>query len=270
MGAPIAVHISRGGFRVIGFDLNPLCLASASGDIISASSCADLARQSDLIVVVVGRDAEVEAALFGENGVLDSAPEGAIIVVASTVAPRTMSQIHVRLAGQPVHLVDAPLARGEDAARAGKLFAFVGGEHDVVAAARPVLSTFADTIHHLGEVGAGQVGKLVNSLIFWACVSANYEGMKLGHEFGIDVRTLHAALIESSGQNWALSTDAGAKPAPTAEKDMMIILQAADDLRISLPLSGVVKEVIKGIKIERSLANAPATTSALTRRLGEN
>jgi 3-hydroxyisobutyrate dehydrogenase-like beta-hydroxyacid dehydrogenase len=256
MGQPIANHIARGGFKVVGFDSNPARLISAGTHVIAARSCADLARQSDLVLVVVGFDAEVHAVLFNEEGVLDGAREGTIIVIASTVSPRTMTHLRSRLDGKPVHLLDAPVARGEDAARAGKLFAFVGGDNEAVAAARPVLGTFADTIHHLGGTGAGQIGKIVNSLIFWACVCANHEGMKLGHGFGLDPRALRAAVLESTGQNWALSTDAGAKPAPTAEKDLMIVMQEADELRIGLPLCGAVKEVITAIKLERSRSNA--------------
>jgi 3-hydroxyisobutyrate dehydrogenase-like beta-hydroxyacid dehydrogenase len=252
IGRPIARNVARGGFKVVGFDANPAIMTSLAGNIATAQSPADLARRCDLVIVVVGREGDVEAVLFDDLGVLSSAPDGTIIVVSSTVAPRSMERIGKRAKDRPVHLLDAPVARGEDAAVAGRLFAFVGGERDVVAAARPVIATFADTIHHLGGIGAGQVGKIVNSLIFWACISANYEAMKLGQAYGLDLRALRAAVLGSSGQNWALTTNAEEKPAPTAERDMMTILEEADGLRLSLPLAGVVKEVIKGIKIERN------------------
>jgi 3-hydroxyisobutyrate dehydrogenase-like beta-hydroxyacid dehydrogenase len=252
IGGPIAQNIARGGFKVIGFDANPVIRTSLALTISMADSAADLARQCELVIVVVGHERDVEAVLFDDRGVVSGARDGTIIVISSTVAPRNMERIGTRAKDTQVHLLDAPVARGEDAAVAGRLFAFVGGEKEVVAAAWPVIATFADTIHHLGGIGAGQIGKIVNSLIFWACISANYEAMKLGQAFGVDLRALRAAVLESSGQNWALSTNAGEKPAPTAERDMMIILQEADDLRLSLPLAGVVKEVIKGIKIERS------------------
>jgi 3-hydroxyisobutyrate dehydrogenase-like beta-hydroxyacid dehydrogenase len=58
-------------------------------------------------------------------------------------------------------------------------------------------------------------------------------------------------LLDSSAQNWAMGSGAGDRPMPWAEKDMMIVLEEADAARISLPLCGSIKEVIKGIKVER-------------------
>ena len=92
---------------------------------------------------------------------------------------------------------------------------------------------------------------MVNNLILWACISANDEGLRLGEQLGVDRRAMRAMLLQSSGQNWALESGAGERPMPWAEKDMMIVLQEADAARMSLPLCGVVKEVIKGIKVAR-------------------
>ena len=183
MGRPVARHIAAKGYTVIGFDTRPEAVAGAEG-VAGATSCQDIARQSDLVLVAVGFDAEVEACVFAPDGLLAGAQDGAVIVVASTIAPKTMARIAERAKGKPVHFVDAPMTRGEDAAIAGKLLAMVGGDQAAVAAARPVLEAFTDTIHHLGPVGTGQVGKLVNNLILWACISANYEGMKLGGPWG--------------------------------------------------------------------------------------
>ena len=104
---------------------------------------------------------------------------------------------------------------------------------------------------HLGEAGAGQTGKMVNNLILWACISANYEGLKLGEKLGVDRAAMREMLLSSSGENWPLRTGAGDRPMPWAEKDMMIVLDEADAARVSLPLCGTIKEVIKGIKVER-------------------
>ena len=92
---------------------------------------------------------------------------------------------------------------------------------------------------------------MVNNLILWACMAANREGYMLGESFGIDRETLREALLKSGGQNWSMQHRAEESKAPWAEKDMMIVLNEADLARLSLPLSGVVKEVIKQLKIER-------------------
>jgi 3-hydroxyisobutyrate dehydrogenase-like beta-hydroxyacid dehydrogenase len=92
---------------------------------------------------------------------------------------------------------------------------------------------------------------MVNNLILWACISANTEGFKLGQQYGVDASAMRDMLLESSAHNWAMETQIDKQPMPWAEKDMMIVLGEADRLRLSLPLCGTVKEVIKGIKIER-------------------
>ena len=92
---------------------------------------------------------------------------------------------------------------------------------------------------------------MVNNLILWACISANTEGFKLAGQYGVDAGAMRDMLLESSAHNWAMETQVDKQPMPWAEKDMMIVLGEADRLRLSLPLCGTVKEVIKGIKIER-------------------
>jgi 3-hydroxyisobutyrate dehydrogenase-like beta-hydroxyacid dehydrogenase len=92
---------------------------------------------------------------------------------------------------------------------------------------------------------------MVNNLILWACISANDEGLRLGERLGVDRRAMREMLLQSSGANWALESGAGDRPMPWAEKDMMIVLAEADAARMSLPLCGVIKEVIKGIKVAR-------------------
>ena len=76
------------------------------------------------------------------------------------------------------------------------------------------------------------------------------EGMKHAEGLGVEAGTLREALLQSSASNWALEVEAQNNPMPWAEKDMTIVLKEADDAALSLPLSGVVKEVIKGIKLD--------------------
>jgi 3-hydroxyisobutyrate dehydrogenase-like beta-hydroxyacid dehydrogenase len=193
----------------------------------------------------------VADALFAAKGVAAGAKAGTVIGVAATISPQGMRRFGARLAERGLIALDIPLCRGEPAAEAGQLLIVGGGDAAAFERCRPTFAAFADSIFHLGDVGAGQVGKMVNNLILWACISANYEGLKLGETLGVDRAALRAMLLESSGENWALRSGAGERPMPWAEKDMMIVLEEADSARLSLPLCGVIKEVIKGIKVER-------------------
>lgn len=210
-----------------------------------------VAAESDFVIVVVGFDSQAEAVVLGTDGISAAARPGLIVGIASTVAPRTMTKIAGKLAGSGIVLLDMPITRGEPAAEAGKLLVMVGGEAASFEACKPALQSFASSIYHVGDLGAGQVGKMVNNLILWACISANHEGFKLAEKLGVGPERLRTALLDSSASNWALQTQPERQPMPWAEKDMRIALGEADRLRISVPLCGVVTEVVKSVKFER-------------------
>jgi 3-hydroxyisobutyrate dehydrogenase-like beta-hydroxyacid dehydrogenase len=254
MGLPIGRRLVQKGFAVTGYDVAlPALKAAASAGMQAVNSPKAVAAASELVIVVVGFDVEVEAAMFGENGVVVGAGDGTIVAIASTIAPHTMQRIAARLPASPkIALLDIPLCRGEGPAQTGELLIMGGGDRVAFDACRPAFSAFATTVHHLGPVGAGQVGKMVNNLILWACISANEEGFKLAGKLGVGRETLRAALLDSSAANWSLATQPEEKPMPWAEKDMTIVLKEADAARLVLPLCGTVKEVIKTVKIERN------------------
>jgi len=252
MGHPMCRHLRKGGFAVTGSDISEAARRSLeAAGIKTVATAREVAAASDFVIVVVGFDSEAEAAILGPDGVAAGARPGLIVGVASTVAPRTMTGIAARLDGTGIVLIDMPLTRGEPAAEAGKMLTMVGGDEAAFIAVKPALDTFADAVFHVGALGAGQVGKMVNNLILWACISANHEGFRLAEGLGVDPERLRSALIESSAGNWALKTRPEQQPMPWAEKDMRIVLGEADKLRLALPLCGVVKEVVKSVKYER-------------------
>jgi 3-hydroxyisobutyrate dehydrogenase-like beta-hydroxyacid dehydrogenase len=252
MGLPMGRHMAAKGFTVIGFDLRADAIAAAKNvNVGSAPSPSAVAAACDLTIVVVGFDSDVEAAMFGKEGVLAGARRGSIVAVASTIAPGTMKDIGERAASSGVRLLDIPLCRGEGAAEAGKLLVMGGGDKAAFEESRPAFAAFADAIYYLGPLGSGQVGKMVNNLILWACISADNEGLGLAAKLGVELGPLRQALVDSSAGNWALANEIWKYPMPWAEKDMGIVLKEADEARLSLPLCGVVKEVIKGLKIAR-------------------
>jgi 3-hydroxyisobutyrate dehydrogenase-like beta-hydroxyacid dehydrogenase len=251
MGFPMARHLRKAGFEVAAYDVSETARRQAAdAGIKVVSSPKAVAAESDFVIVVVGFDSEAEAVVLGPEGISSAAREGLIVGIASTVAPRTMHKIAAKLASG-VALLDMPLTRGEPAAQAGKMLTMVGGDTAAFEACKPALATFANSIYHVGDLGAGQVGKMVNNLILWACISANHEGLGLAKRLGVDPERLRAALIDSSASNWALQTRPEENPMPWAEKDMRIVLSEADRLRLSLPLCGVITEVIKSVKFER-------------------
>jgi 3-hydroxyisobutyrate dehydrogenase-like beta-hydroxyacid dehydrogenase len=260
MGQPITRHLVGGGFETSVFDLDAGRVQAAVA--LGAHGCADpaeVASRSDLVIVVVGFDDEVMEAATGASGLLKGAKPGMVVAVASTVAVGTMKALDAAAAPRGVKTLDIPLCRGEPAAEAGELLLIGGGEEETFERCRGAFETFASDCQLIGGLGAGQTGKMINNLLLWACICANHEGLKLGEAMGVDPEKLRQALLKSSGANWALETWLQPRTMPWAEKDMTIVLQEADNARVSLPLCGVVKEAIKGIKIEKGLPGPPGS-----------
>ena len=252
MGNPIARHLHNGGFSVTGFDVDAnACRALAGKGVAVAASPGEAAATADLVIVIVAFEHDVDSVLFGDDGVGARARPGTIVGIAATISPEGMSGFTERLSQLGFIPLDIPLCRGERPAEAGKLLITGGGDKDAFDACRPAFSTFASSIYWLGLAGAGQVGKMVNNLILWACICGNHEGFKLAGRYGVDEIAMREMLLDSSASNWALETEVSRHPMPWAEKDMMIVLAEADRQRVSLPLSGTLKEVIKSIKIDR-------------------
>lgn len=253
MGRAMIKHLRKAGHSVVGIDPMPDAQeqATALGATVFSTG-AEVAAASDIVFIVVGFDSEVERAIFGKAGLLAGAKPGLTVAIGSTIAPGYACDLEKRLAGV-LTLLDAPSTRGEKALEAGEILILGGGDKATFDRWTPVMRTFATDIFHLGKFGAGQVAKMVNNMILWACMSANDEGLRLAEALGVDPEGLRAALHHSSAANWSLSTRAEERPMPWAEKDMTIVLREADQARLSLPLAGCVKEVIKGYKIRHGI-----------------
>lgn len=250
MGNPMCKLMLAKGYEVMGYDPSAqACKDSAVNGVKIGTSPAEVAGACELVFVMVGFDSQVEALLFGPKGVVEGAKPGLIVAMGSTVAPGYAKGLSDKLAASGIIMLDIPSARGVPAAIAGKLLLLGAGEKDAFEKSRPVFSCFASDVFYFGPAGTGQVAKMVNNLILWACTAANDEGLRLGAALGVDAEELRAALHHSSAQNWAMDKRAEDTDMAWAEKDMTIVLAEADQARLSLPLCGSIKEVIKGYKI---------------------
>lgn len=255
MGRPMSRHMVKAGYEVVGFDPVAEACSRSEGEsgIIALPSPKAVAERSDAVMIVVGFEKQVEQVLLGEDGILAGARPGLIVGVGSTVSPTFAQALAARVKDRGIKLVDMPLTRSAEAAERGNMLVLGGGDPDAFEACRPLLETFAvkEDIFNLGPFGSGQVAKMVNNMILWACMAANDEGLRFGECFGIDQETMRAALVRSSAANFPLIEKADTRPIPWAEKDMVIAQQEADRLRFAIPLCGQVKEIIKAFKVAR-------------------
>ena len=245
MGLPIIGHLVRRGFRTLATDVNASKKSSVENLRATwAVDAAQLARDSDIVLVCVGFDHEVRA-LLQENR---AALEGKIVAILSTILPKTVQEL--AKANPDCSLIDSTVCRGGDAADKGTLLSFVGGPKNVVERVTPVLKAYSSDVVHTGGVGSAQVAKAVNNLIMWACLVADHEGLALAQRYGVDVDMLRRALGMSSAANSALEKW-GTQTMAWAEDDMAIVAQMAAECGLALPQAGLTREICRALKPRR-------------------
>jgi len=253
MGLQIARHLANKGFAVCGYDLDPAPTARAREHrIATCGSVADAAAGADVVVVMVQTDAQVEDVIV-RSGLLDRLSPGAVICIASSIAPEICRRLAALAQERKIGVLDTPVVLGQEAANNGTLTIYVGGEEQWLARARPALEAFGRKVLHLGPVGTGQIAKTINNLLLWTCLSANMEALTLAKRLGADIPCLVEALGHGSGANWSLSRW-GKSTGKWAEKDMDVALDMAQAAKVPMPLAGLVDQLVKGINQDKMKA----------------
>ncbi len=260
MGLAMLKHLVRQSYPVTVCDLNvKQCEAARAAGAEVAASAAEVGKVADFVIIGVGYDEEVNDVVLGAGGLLTTMRAGSIIAISSTCTPEFVKSINVRAAEKGIGILDAPICRGRFAADEGTLLALVGGTADVVERSRPIYRCFCSDIAHLGDVGHGQVGKAMNNLLLWINAIGLIEAGKLASTTGIDLAKLRAALQMSSGASDALK-EWDMITFTWALKDMQIVAKMTDQAGLSLPVSGMVRELVKDARRLKATPNAPAWT----------
>ena len=260
MGLAMLKHLIKHGHPVIVCDLNPKqCEAARAAGAEVAATPAEVGKATDFVIIGVGYDEEVDAVVLGRDGLLGAMKSGSIIAISSTCTPEFVKSIDARALEKGIDILDAPICRGRFAADDGTLLALAGGKPDVVERVRPVYQCFCSDIAHLGDVGHGQVGKAMNNLLLWINAVGLIEAGKLAGSTGIDLAKLRTALQMSSGASDALK-EWDMITFTWALKDMQIVAKMTDKAGLSLPVTGMVRELVKDARKLKATPDAPAWT----------
>ena len=208
IGKPMAANLLRAGYSVTVHDLRREVLDGLEelGAII-AGSAREVGALSDIIEIAVIDDAQLQAVVLGENddgGVVAGAAPGAVVVIHSTVSPDTCRAIAAQADRVAVRVVDAPVSGAEAGAIAGTLTLLVGGDADDVDACRGVFDIIGERVFHLGGIGAGQVAKICNNLMFTVNLRAAFEALRLANAAGIDEKLMREITAGSTANSWSL------------------------------------------------------------------
>jgi len=166
-----------------------------------ASSPAQIAQHSDVVILCVTGTPQVEANVYG--GLLEASREGQVVIDCSTSIPESTDRIRADFANKGVRFVDAPLARTPVQAEEGKLNCMVGADAKTLSEIRPVLEKFCENIFHVGAPGAGHKVKLVNNFLALGTAALICESLAACAKVGIDLELFYK-LISAGGANSAM------------------------------------------------------------------
>jgi 3-hydroxyisobutyrate dehydrogenase len=199
-GAPMARRIVESGYPLVLWARRAEALAPfADTAAETASSIADLGARVEHVGVCVVDDAGVEQVC---DELIPAMRPGGRIAIHSTVHPGTVSALAKRAAVRGIGLIDAPVSGGGAGAAARTLTVMIGGDEEVVAAARPIFETFGGLIVRVGGVGAGQMAKLVNNALMAAHVAMAHYGLSAASALGLDKAALSEIVKVSSGRSY--------------------------------------------------------------------
>jgi L-threonate 2-dehydrogenase len=255
MGAGMAANLLRAGFAVTGFDLKQAALEKLveQGGQAAASPRA-AAEGAAVLVVMVVNDAQVEAVLFGTGGALEALPEGATVVLSSTVPAGYVRGLGERLAARGCLLLDAPVSGGAVGAEAGQLTIMASGPEAAFAAAGAALDACAKQVYRLGDApGIGSTVKAVNQLLAGINLVTAAEGMAFGVALGADPKVLYDVIRGAAGGSWMfenrvphmLADDYTPRSAVDIwVKDLGLVLDTGKALKMPLPMAAAAYQVV--------------------------
>ncbi len=238
MGRGMAANLLLAGFGVTVWNrtaerMAPLVEMGAT----AGQHPADVAAQSDIIIICVSDTPDVQAVVLGEDGVAQGAQPGALLVDCSTISPQATKEMAAQLAEQGIHWLDAPVSGGSEGAANGTLSIMVGGEAAQFERALPVFQAMGRTITHVGPTGAGQTVKLVNQILVVVTMLGVGEALLFAEAGGLDLEKTLTAVSGGAAGSWSLSNrgpqmiNRDWRPGFTIDlqqKDLRLVLEAAD------------------------------------------
>ena len=255
MGGPLARNLKRSGADMIVYDINPdavkrLTDMGAEG----ASSVAEVAKASDIVITVLPASAHVKAVVLGPDGVMENAREGTLVMDMSTIDPATTDELAKALVESGLAFVDSPIGRTVEFAEKGESLFMVGASSNDFGRVKPSLEGMGSIIHHCGAPGTGIRTKLINNFLAVSQNQLSAEAMTLATAFGLDLEQTLKVVTGTTATNGALTLgwpnkafsgdiEPGFK-IDLALKDMNLVMESARQLNLPLMTGATVKECL--------------------------
>lgn len=252
MGKPMAGHLIAGGhtlFLKTRRDV-PAELISAGGT--ACATAKDVAENADVIITMVPDTPDVEAVLFGQDGVAAGLAPGKTVVDMSSISPIDTKTFAAKIAEMGCAYLDAPVSGGEVGAKNAALSIMVGGEKAAFEQVKPLFDLMGKTVTHVGPAGSGQVAKVANQIIVALTIEAVAEGLVFASKAGADPAKVRQAItgglatsriLELHGERMIKRTFDPGFRIKLHQKDLNLALDNAKALGVALPSTAIAQQL---------------------------
>lgn len=259
MGKPMARNLKNAGHDVTVYDVfdAPVQELAAEG-FATASSCADIASQTDIVVTMVQDGPQAKQAILGDGGVIEGASSGDLVVDMSSIAPGVSQEIGAALEAKGINFLDAPVSGGEPFAISGDLAIMVGGNASNFERAKPLFDVMGKSSVLCGAHGAGNVTKLANQIVVGANIHGLAEALVLATAAGVNPQTVFEAiqggLAGSNVMNAKAPMMIGRNFAPGFRvelhyKDINNAMETARELNVPLQVTANLQQVLTSLVV---------------------
>ena len=244
MGTPMAGHLIAAGRKVYVHTRSAVPGPIAATDAVVCASGAEVARQADVIFLMLPDTPDVGLVLFGETGVAAGLSAGKVVVDMSSISPVQTKEYAARIEALGCDYLDAPVSGGDVGARNASLSIMVGGREPVFERIRPLFALMGKNITRVGGIGDGQTCKVANQIVVALTIAAVSEGLLFAARAGAAPDKVREALLGGLAGSRVLDI-LGERMIKRAfqpgfrialhQKDLNLALDAAKSLHLALP-----------------------------------
>ncbi|MFB7638208.1 2-hydroxy-3-oxopropionate reductase [Peribacillus butanolivorans] len=259
MGKPMSFNLLKAGYELTVYDINTQTVEALVEAGAKAGTPTEMGETCDVIITMLPASHHVKQVVLGENGILETATEGTVIIDMSSISPVVSVEIANEAAKQGVEMMDAPVSGGEPKAVDGTLAIMVGGKESVFESVKDVLHSVGTDVTLVGKNGSGVTAKLANQIIVNLNIAAMSEALVLAAKAGIDVEKMYHAIRGGLAGSAVLDAKvplildrnfvAGGR-IDINLKDITNVMETAHEIGVPLPLSSQLLEIFHALKVD--------------------
>ena len=258
MGKPMAKNLLKAGHELVVLDMNKAAvdeLISAGAE--SASTPAEVGSRTDVIITMLPNSPHVKTVVLGENGLIDSAAKGKVLIDMSSIAPLASQEVAEALGKKGMEMLDAPVSGGEPKAVDGTVAVMVGGKKEVFDANKEIIEPMAGSVVYVGKIGAGNTTKLCNQIVVALNIAAVSEALVLAKKAGVSPDLVFQAIRGGLAGSTVMDAKAPMMMDRTFDpgfridlhiKDLANALDTSRSVGVPLPLAAQAMEIMQAIK----------------------